>query len=132
MYVSHQQLFQVELMVKNAALVRRGNSTVLIFLNFRFSHLFSIDFDSSGHVASASVQVTMVEKTRVARRPEGEPNFNVFYQLLAGLDNRYRRELQVGSLTQLFLLTFHNEMFSIDAQSRFAQMVLTVSWDLRA
>ena len=57
-------------------------------------------------MASASVQVTMVEKTRVARRPEGEPNFNVFYQLLAGLDNRYRRELQVLSLTQFYSVDF--------------------------
>ena len=110
-------------------MVRRGNSTVLIFLNFRFSHLFSIDFDSSGHVASASVQVTMVEKTRVARRPEGEPNFNVFYQLLAGLDNRYRRELQVLSLTQFYSVDFlkvndfRKKSFFIDTQSRFAQMV---------
>ena len=79
----------------------------------RFSSLFSVDFDSAGHLASASLQAMMLEKTRysrcisfkyqvlvfsllklkhfrVVRRPEGEPNFNVFYQMLAGVDSALR------------------------------------------
>lgn len=32
----------------------------------------------------------MIEKTRIAQRPEGEPTFHVFYHLLAGIDAELR------------------------------------------
>lgn len=72
----------------NARTVMNANAT-------RFASLFSVDFDSAGLVASASVQTMLLEKARVVRRPEGEPNFNVFYQMLAGLDSKTRRDLQL-------------------------------------
>lgn len=40
----------------------------------------------------------LFEKTRVVRRPEGEPSFHVFYQMLAGLDSSLRNELQLNAL----------------------------------
>ena len=42
----------------------------------------------------------MLEKTRVVRRPPGEPNFNVFYQMLAGLDIKQRRDLHLDNLNE--------------------------------
>lgn len=44
------------------------------------------------------LQVMLFEKTRVVRRPEGEPSFHVFYQMLAGLDSSLRNELQLNTL----------------------------------
>ncbi|XP_023333583.1 unconventional myosin-XVIIIa [Eurytemora carolleeae] len=69
-----------------------GNSRTLLNANAtRFSQIFSVHYDHSGSIVSGSIQVLMLERNRVVRRPEGEPNFNVFYQLLAGLDNNLRR-----------------------------------------
>ena len=85
----------------NSLLEAFGNTRTIMNANAtRFSQIFSIDFDHSGVIASASVQVLMLEKTRVVRRPEGEPNFNIFYQMLAGLDTRTKRDMQLDNLSE--------------------------------
>ncbi|ELT98778.1 hypothetical protein CAPTEDRAFT_191825 [Capitella teleta] len=66
----------------------------------RYVQLTSLDFDQSGQIAGASVQVLMLEKSRVARRPEGEPTFHVFYQMLAGIDSTLRKDLQLENLNE--------------------------------
>lgn len=78
-----------------------GNSRTVMNTNAtRFTQIFSLDFDHSGQIASASVQVYMPEKTRVVRRPEGEPNYHIFYQLLSGADDDLRRTLGLDRLTE--------------------------------
>ena len=71
----------------------------------RFSSMISLDYDTLGHIVSASLQTMMLEKSRVIRRPEGEPTFNIFYQMLAGLDNPTKKELFLDNLNEpnLFL-----------------------------
>lgn len=32
----------------------------------------------------------MLERSRVSRRPEGEPNYHIFYYMLAGADEHLR------------------------------------------
>nr|XP_022343138.1 unconventional myosin-XVIIIa-like isoform X3 [Crassostrea virginica] len=76
-----------------------GNSRSILNTNAsRFGQLTTLDFDHSGQIVSASIQVMLFEKTRVVRRPEGEPSFHVFYQMLAGLDSSLRNELQLNTL----------------------------------
>ncbi|XP_044139598.1 unconventional myosin-XVIIIa isoform X12 [Bufo gargarizans] len=70
-----------------------GNST-------RFSQIISLDFDQAGQVASATIQTMLLEKLRVARRPENEATFNVFYYLLAGADSTLRTELHLNHLAE--------------------------------
>ncbi|XP_040279362.1 unconventional myosin-XVIIIa isoform X11 [Bufo bufo] len=70
-----------------------GNST-------RFSQIISLDFDQAGQVASATIQTMLLEKLRVARRPENEVTFNVFYYLLAGADSTLRTELHLNHLAE--------------------------------
>ncbi|XP_046442459.1 unconventional myosin-XVIIIa-like isoform X2 [Daphnia pulex] len=65
----------------------------------RFTNIFSLDFDQSGQIAAASIQVLMPERERVTRRPDGEPSFNVFYELVAGATGELRRYLQLDSVS---------------------------------
>lgn len=83
-----------------------GNARTIMNVNAtRFSSLFSFDYDSLGHIVSASIQTMLLEKSRVIRRPEGEPTFNIFYQMLAGLDSNMKREFALENLNEpnLFL-----------------------------
>ncbi|KAH9524269.1 Unconventional myosin-XVIIIa [Bulinus truncatus] len=83
-----------------------GNSRTSLNVNAsRFTQIFTLDFDNSGQIGSASVQALMFEKSRVVKRPEGEPTFSIFYQLLAGADSSLRNELQLQTLneTNLFM-----------------------------
>ena len=83
-----------------------GNSRTIMNSNAtRFTSLFSLDYDSLGHLVSASMQAMLLEKSRVIRRPEGEPTFNIFYQMLAGLDSQSKREFHLDNLNDpnLFL-----------------------------
>ncbi len=68
-----------------------GNArTILNTSATKYTQLFSLDFDHSGQIGAASIQVLMLERTRITRRPEGEPTFHVFYQMLAGIDSQLR------------------------------------------
>ncbi|XP_030041770.1 unconventional myosin-XVIIIa isoform X2 [Microcaecilia unicolor] len=66
----------------------------------RVSQIISLDFDQAGQVASASIQTMLLEKLRVAKRPEKEATFNVFYYLLAGADNTLRTELHFNHFAE--------------------------------
>ncbi|XP_057382192.1 unconventional myosin-XVIIIb-like [Balaenoptera acutorostrata] len=51
----------------------------------RFSMVMSLDFNTTGRVTAAQLQTMLLEKSHVARQLE-EGNFEVFSQMLAGLD----------------------------------------------
>ncbi|XP_064613479.1 LOW QUALITY PROTEIN: unconventional myosin-XVIIIa-like [Liolophura sinensis] len=85
----------------NTLLEAFGNSRTILNTNAsRFTQVTSLDFDHAGQIVSASIQALMFEKSRLVRRPEGEPTFHVFYQLLAGVDSELRKELQLTVLNE--------------------------------
>lgn len=61
-----------------------GNATTVNNLNSsRFGKFTKLYFDELG-VAGASVDTYLLEKSRLAQQQEGEANFHIFYQMLAG------------------------------------------------
>ncbi|XP_067133284.1 unconventional myosin-XVIIIa-like [Centruroides vittatus] len=122
------QYFAVTSNSKNAITVEKLNAVSTILEAFgncrtimntnatRFTEVFSLDFDHSGQIVSASVQIFMLERTRVCRRPEGEPNFHVFYHLLAGIDESLKKELYLENLTETCL--FMTPLQRIDDQQK--------------
>ncbi|KAL8610894.1 hypothetical protein ACOMHN_056749 [Nucella lapillus] len=99
---SVNNIFTVEKLSGISTLLQAlGNSRTLLNANAsRYTQITTLDYDPSGVIASASVQVVLFEKSRVVRRPEGEPTFNIFYQLLAGVDAQLRNELHLHNLTE--------------------------------
>lgn len=122
------QYFAITSNSKNAITVEKLNAVSTILEAFgncrtimntnatRFTELFSLDFDHSGQIVSASLQVFMLERTRVCRRPEGEPNFHVFYHLLAGVDDNLKKELYLDNLNDTCL--FMTPLQRIDDQQK--------------
>ena len=45
-------------------------------------------------------QTYYLERNRVAQRPNGEGNFNIFYQLIAGADDQLRSDLLLNAAVE--------------------------------
>ncbi|VVC24577.1 Hypothetical protein CINCED_3A021796 [Cinara cedri] len=85
----------------NAATANNPNAT-------RSVHLFSIDLDQGGQIASMSIQMHFYDKWRLIDHPPNEFSFHVFYFLLAGIEN-------IPSLRkELFLDQINDELKGID------------------
>lgn len=65
----------------------------------RFTQIFSLDFDQTGTIASASIQILMLEKSRITKRLEGESSFHVIQRLLFGVEGNLRKELFLDQMT---------------------------------
>ncbi|XP_048876504.1 LOW QUALITY PROTEIN: unconventional myosin-XVIIIb-like [Brienomyrus brachyistius] len=66
----------------------------------RVAALLSIDFNHAGLAAGGQLQTMLLEKWRVCQRQEGESNFLVFSQMLAGLNAEMRTELHLHQLSE--------------------------------
>nr|CAB3264153.1 unconventional myosin-XIX [Phallusia mammillata] len=61
----------------NAATPRNHNSS-------RFGKYIQLQYNRSGNIIGATLQIYLLEKTRVARKNENEQTFHIFYQMLHG------------------------------------------------
>uniref|UniRef100_A0A7M5V4L1 Unconventional myosin-XV n=1 Tax=Clytia hemisphaerica TaxID=252671 RepID=A0A7M5V4L1_9CNID len=70
------------------------------------------------HVAGASVQTFLFEKTRLTFQQPGESNFSIFYQLFAGLSLEERKVISMLHIEDFFYL---NKSKDILAMSNYAE-----------
>jgi myosin heavy subunit len=67
--------------VGNSRTVRNNNSS-------RFGKFIDLSFDENGALCGGSVRTYLLENVRVVNQQPGERNFHIFYQVIAGADEK--------------------------------------------
>ncbi|XP_017968375.1 unconventional myosin-XVIIIa isoform X6 [Drosophila navojoa] len=77
-----------------------GNTRTCLNSNAtRMTQLLSLDFDQTGQIASASLQVLLPERQRAGRRLSHEHSFHIMTRLLAGAAGLLQKELHLENIS---------------------------------
>ncbi|XP_023178548.2 unconventional myosin-XVIIIa isoform X3 [Drosophila hydei] len=77
-----------------------GNTRTCLNSNAtRMTQLLSLDFDQTGQIASASLQVLLPERQRAGRRLSQEHSFHIMTRLLAGAAGLLQKELHLENIS---------------------------------
>ncbi|KAH8332745.1 hypothetical protein KR074_009979 [Drosophila pseudoananassae] len=77
-----------------------GNTKTCLNSNAtRMTQLLSLDFDQTGQIASASLQVLLPERQRAGRRLAHEHSFHIMTRLLAGAAGLLQKELHLENIS---------------------------------
>ncbi|CAD6190954.1 unnamed protein product [Caenorhabditis auriculariae] len=89
----------------NAKTLRNNNSS-------RFGKFVQIHFDNDGQVAGGFVSHYLLETSRVCRQAEGERNYHIFYQLIAGAPDDLYKKLHLAPASKFNYLSGSCQMFA--------------------
>lgn len=82
----------------NVVLESFGNARTCLNSNAtRYTQIFGLDFDQSGQIAAANVQVLLLERSRAGRRQQADHTFHILARLVAGADGSLQKELGLDS-----------------------------------
>ncbi|CAK7267929.1 Myosin type-2 heavy chain 1 [Sporothrix epigloea] len=85
----------------NAKTTRNDNSS-------RFGKYIEIMFDDKTNIIGAKIRTYLLERSRLVFQPLKERNYHIFYQLVAGISDEQRKELDILSVDQFEYLNQGN------------------------
>jgi myosin protein heavy chain len=116
-----QQILQANPILEafgNAQTVRNNNSS-------RFGKFIRIEFSRSGHIAGASIDWYLLEKSRVIYQSPQERNYHIFYQLVRGASKDMRDTLMLESdvSAYAYLTGSNRDIEGVDDKEEFKNLL---------
>jgi myosin heavy subunit len=81
---------------------------------FSFGKYIEILFNAQGEPCGGQITIFLLEKTRVAFQAKGERNFHIFYGLLAGAPDQWKKDWGLEGGPQAFFYTNQSGSYTAD------------------